>query len=280
MLRALCPLDGRDLPFETNWRGIKYQGNLNNVIDYATFFYGAYAKSELALLERIAHFLNSRGIRFTFLDVGTNVGTHALFMARYSQRVVGFEPVEEVRLRALNNVQLNQLDNVEILGCALGERSGDAEIYCSESFNMACNSLVPEFVPDNSTTGRRINVKRGDELVSALNLHNIKVVKIDVEGFEAQVCEGLKNTLIRERPFILMELWKFNLRYFDKGLPFPNCIYPHSAAYELIGTNNGRYKLAPYDLRDHPGSGQAEIVIVPDELKSFLADNSFCKYLP
>jgi|SRR5579875_947035 len=151
MLRMLCPLAGRDVPFETVWRDIRFQGNLNNVIDYATFFYGAHAKSELALLERISQFLKARSIQFSFLDVGTNVGSHALFMARHSERVLGFEPVEELRAKALRNVQLNGFDNVEVLDCALGERAGETEIFCSESLNLGCNSLVPRFVPDNST---------------------------------------------------------------------------------------------------------------------------------
>jgi len=122
-------------------------------------------------------------------------------------------------------------------------------------------------------------VRTGDEVVASRGLTNVKIVKIDVEGFEPQVCAGLRETLRQQRPFILMELWKFNLDSFQGDAAFPECLYPSSTARELEGRNNGQYRLVPYDIRRHPRDAQAEILIIPNEFGDFLTGNSFCRYL-
>ncbi|MGO9455401.1 MAG: FkbM family methyltransferase [Candidatus Binataceae bacterium] len=267
------------MPFEIDLWGLKYRGNLKNLLDWSAFFYGGHAKSELALLRRITTYLRPAEPKVTYLDVGTNVGQHVLFMCSLVDTVIGFEPIDDLRQQAVDNVKLNDLANVGILACALGSRRARMEIFVNEGLNRGSNSLIPGFTPENSSQGRTVDVMRGDDIVSSGDLKNIKIVKIDVEGFEVSVCQGLSATFARDRPFILMELWDFNVERFAAAGRFPHSLYSEAQTYELVGSSNGRYELVPYRLDQHPVGRQAEVLVVPGEHSGFIDSNRNCPYL-
>ncbi len=80
----------------------------------------------------------------------------------------------------------------------------------------------------------KINLKKLDDL----NLQNISLIKIDVEGFELEALEGGKQTIIQNKPVILIEIWKHNKdKYFDwiqKNFPFYNIEHISNDDYRLI----------------------------------------------
>ena len=47
----------------------------------------------------------------------------------------------------------------------------------------------------------------GDEFFALLDIDNICAMKIDVEGFELEVLQGVKDTLVKYRPFVFCEIW-------------------------------------------------------------------------
>ena len=51
----------------------------------------------------------------------------------------------------------------------------------------------------------KVDVKRGDTAVDQFQLPLPDVIKIDVEGFEAEVMRGLEQTIARKRPVIAFE---------------------------------------------------------------------------
>jgi FkbM family methyltransferase len=181
-------------------------GESEYLIDWAAYFYGGHAKSELALLKRMAVYLGAPTAKFTYLDIGTNVGQHVLFMSPLVDRVVGFEPVEHLRRQALDNLALRRIQNAEILGCALGEKAERRNIFINLGLNPGSSSLLADFSAENSRVGTSIGVVKGDEVIRDREIARVKIVKIDVEGFEPCVCRRLSETFNRDRPFVLIEL--------------------------------------------------------------------------
>ena len=47
----------------------------------------------------------------------------------------------------------------------------------------------------------------GDEFFDLLDIKHICGMKIDVEGFELEVLQGIKNTLLSYKPFVFCEIW-------------------------------------------------------------------------
>jgi hypothetical protein len=49
-------------------------------------------------------------------------------------------------------------------------------------------------------------VSAGDDIIASLQIQNIAVIKIDVEGAEMDVLNGLRGTLGKVRPFLICEI--------------------------------------------------------------------------
>lgn len=148
----------------------------------------------------------------TFVDVGANCGYYTVLSALWNPilNVIAFEPVPSIFECLKNNVQLNQLvDRVICENLALSSHSGTASLFLPQGEGL-----------DTETTGTlaaeswqakigspRIAVRtiRFDEY-AAQHSNRIELIKIDVEDFEADVLEGMRETIARDRPFIVCEI--------------------------------------------------------------------------
>lgn len=148
------------------------------------------------------------------LDVGANIGNHALFYGRIFKRVIAFEP-NPIAYKLLEaNVLKNRIPNVSICTVALGARKEKKVLsICDENLGMSSLSLGGKnnFLEDgnnNPSLNFEIKIEVGDDLINELvdDQSTISFVKLDVEGFEAEALEGLRQTIIRHRPVIAIEL--------------------------------------------------------------------------
>ena len=71
----------------------------------------------------------------------------------------------------------------------------------------ATASTIDGFRPDDFYTAKQtIYVVKGDDVISQMNLENIAVIKIDVEGGELEVIEGIQRVLRDNTPFVFFEV--------------------------------------------------------------------------
>jgi FkbM family methyltransferase len=127
-------------------------------------------------------------------DIGANVGLYTILLAKVvgdGGHVIAFEPENQTYAHLLENVELNGLTNVRCFRKALGERSGQAVLYSNEAIGGA--SLLR--TPEGRGPGEVVDIVEGDRLVLAENLPLPRAVKIDVEGYEHAVIQGLRRTL-------------------------------------------------------------------------------------
>jgi len=155
---------------------------------------------EMDFIQALAGRLAQGGV---FYDVGSNVGQFLIPMAKIlGERgtAIGFEPHPENHQRIMRNLALNQLHNVQALRVALGDRDGEAEIFGARG--------TATIVPPGAMHGRvkapcRTKVARGDEYRQREGLPLPSAVKIDVEGAEYSVLQGLSETLAESRHALL-----------------------------------------------------------------------------
>lgn len=130
------------------------------------------------------------------LDVGANLGQFTLPLAKMvgeKGHVLSFEPVGAAFQQLLENVKLNGLTNVQVFRKALGEEDTKAEIFVGGSH---CPSIVaPEDDAIYRSISEKIEIVRGDTFFAREKLPIPHAVKIDVEGFEYAVLQGLRATL-------------------------------------------------------------------------------------
>ncbi len=154
----------------------------------------------------------------TFVDVGANIGTHAITLAQHvgSQGiVVAIEAHPRTFQYLVANIELNQLHNIVALHAAVGHESGEIRITdrVADDQNFVVASFS-ESAPDKNTYVC-VPVSRLDDIALP---SFITVLKIDVEGYEKFVLEGAINTIKRSQMLYLeiseqnFELYGYNTK--------------------------------------------------------------------
>ena len=129
------------IAFKTDFFGCVYSGNLSDFLDWSVYVYGAYSNHELQLLGDVARALRIATEHITFCDIGANVGQHTLFMSKWADEVISFEPFEPVRQKLLNKLKENKIKNVKVFQVALGERDEDLLFSPPTSANSGVGSF-------------------------------------------------------------------------------------------------------------------------------------------
>jgi FkbM family methyltransferase len=141
-----------------------------------------------------------------FVDVGANVGNHSIYVAKllHAPAVIAFEPVPLCAEILAINIALNHCqDVVELRRVGLSDRPGKADAS-GEPYNLGATRL--ETAADGP-----IGLVKGDDLLASTS---VGFIKIDTEGFELKVLEGLRSTIARCRPPLFVEVENDNIEPF------------------------------------------------------------------
>ena len=124
-----------------------------------------------------------------FLDVGANIGFWSLWLAknRPQARIIAFEANPKTADIMSHNVELNGFDNIELIGCGVGDTNSTMPLKLNVNGNRGGDSFKVEG-RDNSIP---VEVRRISELIRELNVEKIDFLKIDVEGMEEPVFTDL-----------------------------------------------------------------------------------------
>jgi len=129
------------------------------------------------------------------IDVGANIGLHTLLMSSLigkNGKVIAFEPGNESFKELTHNVKLNNFHNVELKNKALGNSKNKKLKFNDVEHNSGYSSIIPES-ESNKSSSREITINTLDSYT--LKYKKIKVVKIDVEGYEKHILNGCKKLL-------------------------------------------------------------------------------------
>lgn len=150
------------------------------------------------------------------LDVGANVGYISAFAAScvgVSGEVHGFEPLPECFARLQILRQLNPDFHFFFYNTALGEDAGFLPISYDPRGDSRNATLIPQKSP---TKVLQVPIKRLDDYIleNIGSPQRIKIIKIDVEGFEFPVLRGLKRFFAETkcRPSIICEIKPWELK--------------------------------------------------------------------
>jgi FkbM family methyltransferase len=147
-----------------------------------------------------------------YYDVGANVGFFAIVAARLlgpSGSVVCFEPLPENARQIEYNARLNGFSNIEVRCEALGG-SNRSEVFCT-SQEPTWGSLATVGKPPVQASGQiEVSVRTLDTVLSAGVLRPPDLIKMDVEGAEAEALTGALETIKACRPLLVIELHRTN----------------------------------------------------------------------
>ena len=141
----------------------------------------------------------------TVIDVGANRGMFALTASHLvgeNGKVICFEPNPNCIKTLCLEIESNNIRNIRVHRCALGMRDEDLTLSVPK-YNSGEGTLGKNLFKDNTTYEVPIQVKMGDDLLKA---ENPSFIKIDVEGYEVGVLNGLRNTIRSHRPVLITEV--------------------------------------------------------------------------
>ena len=168
---------------QTNTRyGLMSYYHEDPTIGHSLNLYGEYCHPEI---EMILSLVNKDS---TYIDIGANIGTHTVSIAPHVQQVYAFEPDPNNYQLLLSNTSGH--NNITVINNAIS----DDECSGYTDFNF----------------GRTIFVEsNGSCLTSTIDSYNIEkidFVKIDTEGFELRILQGMTNVLTYQQPNMLIEM--------------------------------------------------------------------------
>ena len=179
----------------------------NDVIGRRIRTQGAYEPEVLAAIDAVAAGAGrSAGVA---LDIGANIGNHAVSMARSFSRVVAFEPhpVMAAALRA--NALLNGCSNLQVMEMALSAHVGDGVLQQQRPDHSGTLELAADGASAMDAPGRvAVQLMRGDDVLDRVLEpgERVTLIKIDVEGAELPALQGLAACLQRDHPVICFEV--------------------------------------------------------------------------
>ncbi|MEO1065184.1 MAG: FkbM family methyltransferase [Actinomycetota bacterium] len=141
----------------------------------------------------------------TCYDVGANIGYFTLLASRLvgpAGRVVAFEPAPENLAVLAGNVERNGADNVLLSSRAVSRSTGADRLQLA-SFSGG-HSLV-EAAGGNTGVAPLVETVALDDFVDTAGVPRPDLVKIDVEGAELLVLEGMTRLLGEGGPIVLVE---------------------------------------------------------------------------
>jgi len=200
----------------------------------------------------------------TMVDVGANVGHHSLFASTVASHVHSFEPYPPVRKRLEEKIRINKLGNVTIHPFGLGNENDTILFSPPTDNNMGTGSFLSD---ENNKDFIPLNIRRADDYFEDAGIHKIDYLKMDVEGFEVEALQGVKNTLVHSRPVVFFE-WTQVERENDSA---PEAsLFPSGYSFFKFGTNKPFmvfFNHRTYRLRKLEQSwNDVNILAVPNEL--------------
>jgi FkbM family methyltransferase len=134
------------------------------------------------------------------LDVGSNIGNHALYLSKCFRQIHCFDPNPVALQRLRENARLSGSTNLVIHPVALSNAAGELPFVVVSDGNLGASHFTDD--PDKAT----MTVPRvvGDDYIAG-QLQALDFIKVDVENHEPEVFEGLQQTIAKYRPTIAFE---------------------------------------------------------------------------
>ena len=140
-----------------------------------------------------------------FLDVGANIGLFSVALAKFFEATLAFEanPTTYKILEA--NIALSGAPNVRCINLGVSSKAGTATLHSPQD-NLGWATLNPSRHTEAIQT--QIKLDTLDNLVQGAGLgpYPVSLLKVDVEGHEAEVLSGARGTLQRWNPIVLFEV--------------------------------------------------------------------------
>ena len=263
LAKIIAPGFRKGHTFKTDFFGMEWSGKTNNYLDYQVLLRGAYEKFMLFFMRDMLLATEEKKI---VMDIGANIGNHALFISKFASTVHAFEPYEPARASLEEKIQVNNIKNIIIHPLGLSDQKESIPYYPQDTECIGTGSFEKGFCASDEKNAITLEVDRGDDIVAAKNISDVGLIKIDVEGFEIQVLKGLRSTLSNNRPVVIFETLPGTRESTETDLEIMSSLFPEKYSFFVFSRRDkkeGCYSLRRVTSVDSLQSN--DIIACPDE---------------
>lgn len=160
---------------------------------------GEFEKNEIELCKE---YISGASI---VLDIGANIGLHSIYFSGLAKDgcILSFEPSLTTFSILVSNVA--DISNIVPINLAVCDEGKIADFY--HTSDNAYSSLM-DTKRKEVVSVIKVPCMSVDDVVSGLHLNRVDFVKIDVEGLEHEVLNGMSEVISKYQPVIFCEIYK------------------------------------------------------------------------
>ena len=201
-----------------NYFGLKLIGDINEPMDKEIYLFDEYEKKQIKYLIKNIELSNFE----YFIDVGANSGVYSLIINDKFKniKIISFEPIKKSINKFLINLKNNpKLKNIKIYKFGLSNKSTELLMKSQvrdEYIQTGGFGVVTKYDKLKNFHTEKAIFKKGDDI---LKIKNKKIIlKIDTEGHEKFVLNGLEKLLKKNKIFLQIEIYDQHLKKINKFL--------------------------------------------------------------
>lgn len=190
-----------------------FNGSDRRGVPFELLSFGEYEREELEVFDQIINKEES-----VLFDIGANIGWYSINWGKKFPKctIHAFEPIPETHKFCAKNIGLNHINNVCLHQFAISDKVGIQEYFFSPETSVLASS--ENIMGYENAEKISVRVETLDAFVEKNILKKqIDLLKCDVEGGEFASIRGGEQTIKRDKPIIVLELfheWSKKFNYY------------------------------------------------------------------
>ena len=138
-----------------------------------------------------------------------------MYFADFFNKVFSFEPLS--KNYELLNLNSKLKKNITAYNFGASNNDETKKIYTPLSFDSGHSKIENDINLDDEKNLKleKVQLKKLDNFLTKEKINSIKFIKIDVEGYEFKVLQGIENIIKKEKPIIAFE--QFPIDFIDQS---------------------------------------------------------------
>ena len=158
-----------------------------------------------------------------FLNIGCHIGTVALPLCKYIDKVTAIEAYPPTFKHLEEHIKINNIKNIQAFNLAIGDENKKIYFLNDKNIRIRNNTGGMHVITEDDISNKRLSSdihskKYSNEMkkLDDLNISNFDILLADVEGKEYELLKGATNKIKMHKPIIIMEIWNNNKRNIER----------------------------------------------------------------
>lgn len=196
-----------------------------------------------------------------FLNIGSHIGSVCLPISLCIKKVTAIEAYPDIYIHLCENIYINNLTNVNAMNIAVGNSEEDVYFISTEKIcpienknRVLNNTGGMHFFTENDIKNNIRSANLSDKKIKNkinkldnLQIDDFDIMLVDIEGLEYEFLLGAEQSIKKNKPIIIIEIWNNNKRKLENITQTQEEVinYIKSLKYTLIKTIDDDFIFEP-----------------------------------